>query len=154
MSLLIPIGLTYTWQYYIGEDYIIQTLVIMVLRIIMYFHFLHPNAAACEATKTKQWVLRASAFKSKILLSMFHIKHSGISLTVQWLGLSTFTAMATVQFLVRGLKSCKPCTWQNKNRDSMLLLWNSWWWWIHAMHANICSSGTHTTVRILFLFQK
>jgi len=30
-------------------------------------------------------------------------------LVVQWLGLSTGTAMARVQSLVRELKSCKPC---------------------------------------------
>lgn len=91
----------------------------------MYFHFLYLNAAACETTKTKQWVLRASAFKSKILLPLFHIKDSGISLTVQWLQLSALTAMTTVQFLIRGLKYYKPHMGQHKNRDSMLLLWDS-----------------------------
>ena len=55
--------------------------------------------------KKRQWVLRASAFKSKILLSLFHIKDSGNSLPVQWLEISAFTAMVRVQSLLREPKS-------------------------------------------------
>ena len=34
---------------------------------------------------------------------------AGNSLSVQWLGLSAFTAVAQVQSLVRELRSCKLC---------------------------------------------
>ena len=33
---------------------------------------------------------------------------SGNSLMIQWLGLSAFTAVATVQFLARKLRFCNP----------------------------------------------
>ena len=55
----------------------------------------------------------------------------GTSLAVQWLGLSTFTAVGRVQSLIRELRSHKPCGTANNNNYNykrtillgILILW-------------------------------
>ena len=45
-------------------------------------------------------------------------------MAVQWLGLSTFTAGAWVQSLLRELRSCKPCGGHKKKESDILTYLN------------------------------
>ena len=101
MSLLIPTGWTHlTALQRWGTMSLFSLSSLGFQEPLCKFHFLHSRELQLKPCKTRQWVLRASAFNSKQLLSLLLIKDFD-SVPLLWNGDGEFTAqMPTPAHLV------------------------------------------------------